>query len=350
MRRIFAVLDLKCEDISAVAARWGRNGEYIPEGFSMSRSRGIHKGVITDMALAADSISNVLQKLKKKGAGRIRDVYASVSPASVGIVSSSGTLLLSRYGREISRPDVEKCIRVGSIVKLPLGTEALHRIVREFSLDGQNGIRNPARLEGVKLSVDMNILTVDSSVVRNLNKCIALAGFAASGVIFSGIAYAHRTLTEKDKENGVALVNMCKDLTEALVFHKRILTACKVFGPGMDDVFAADNSVKKKEMDRLMTVLRSLEGWPLIREIVITGDAALRDDILGPLEDLSGCPVRFGSCISRPFEDLPADRIGYIGCLGMLDYLHEEEKARRVKRNLFKETSHKVLRFLDKYF
>jgi len=202
----------------------------------------------------------------------------------------------------------------------------------------------------VKLGVDMNVLVVDSSVISNLNKCIALAGLSACGVIFSGIAYAKRVLTEAATDKGVALLNMCKDLTEAVVYHKRNLMDCKVFRLGSEDIISADNSVDQEAVNRLIAVLQSLVGWDKVREIVITGDAALDEGILEPMQALSSHPVRFGFCLARPYEELPAERAGHIGSLGMLDYLYETKKGKRMEGNLFKQTFSKTLSFLDKYF
>lgn len=350
MNRTFAVLDLRCEDISATAAHWKKNGDYGLEEFFIHPSRGIHKGVITNIAHAADSISNILDKLKKKTKKRIQDVYASISPLSVKIIPSRGTLLLSRYGREISPQDMEKCIRMGSIIKLPPGREPLHKIVKWFFIDGESRIENPVGLEGVKLGVEMNIVTADSSAISNLAKSIALAGFSTAGVILSGIAYANRVLTEKDTEKGTASVNMCKDLTEAMVFHKRILKGCKIFRMGTDNIFSQDDDIDQDGVNHLTSALRSLAGWENVREIVLTGEATMKEGILEPLENLSHHPVRFGFCIARPFEDLPAERRGYIGSLGMLDYLHREKKMQRIQGNLFQQTFHKTLSFINKYF
>ncbi len=350
MSRTFAVLDLKCKDISGVAARWARNGAYFLEGFTMSRSRGIHRGVITDIASATDSISHILGKLKKKTGKKIQDVYVSASSNSLKIVQSRGTVLLSKYGREIFQSDIEKCVRIGSILKLPHGRAPLHKMVKDFSVDGENGIKNPAGLEGVKLGVDMNVLVVDSSVIRNLTKSIALAGFSASGVIFSGIAYAKRALAEAATDKGVMLLNMCKDLTEAMIYHKRNLLDCKVFRLGSEDIISANGSLDHASANRLILVLRSMAGWDKVREIVITGDAAQNEGILEPMQTLSSHPVRFGFCLVRPYEELPAERAAHIGSLGMLDYLYETKKGRRMEGNLFKQTFSKTLSFLDKYF
>ena len=184
MSKCFAAVNASSSAITVVAARWNKNGDYILEGFARIRSKGFNKGIVMDASLATDSVALVLDKLKKTTNKNIQDVYVSVSSTSVEIRSSIGTLLLSKFGRNISERDISKCVEVGAAVKLPLDREPLHTVIMGFSVDGDREIKNPVNLEGVKLGVNVNIVTINSSVINNMAKCITHAGFIPSGFIF----------------------------------------------------------------------------------------------------------------------------------------------------------------------
>ena len=320
------------------------------EGFSRSHSKGFRKGTVTDVSMATDSIRQALNKLREKTGKNIHDVYAGVSSSSVGIIPSTGTLLVSKYGREISETDIAKCVEIGSSVKIPLDKEPLHRIVRGFTVDGEREIKNPINLEAVKLGVNMNILTVNSSVLHNMSKCISQAGFMSAGFVFLGIASSRRVLSDDDRQSGVALLDVGGELTEAMIFDKGVLSNCKVFSLGLSDVQMEDGSMDPDMSRDLVGKIASLAGWDKIRKVVVIGQGAFISEFIELLEKLFGLPASAGNCISKPFEDLPHERTGYIGTLGILDYLHEEKLKERSERNIAKRTFNKVLNFVDRYF
>lgn len=350
MDRHFAALDAGANGITVAAARWNRNGDCMLEGVCRAQSKGFRKGMVTDLSMAIDSIVRVFDKLKKKTGKRVQDIYAGVSSGSVAIAHSSGTLLLSKYGREISERDISKCVEIGSIMKMPLNKEPLHRIVRGFSIDGEKEVKNPLNLEGVKLGVNVNVLTISSSVVNNMSRCISQAGFVPAGFVFSGIAAAHRTLTGEDKEEGVALLNIYKNLAEVTVFHQGILTGCKVIPVAMNDILSKGGSIDTGSLKKLVSRIVSLSGWGKVRKVVIAGEEVIIDDLVESLEKMFTVPVIAGTCIVRPFEDLPPERAEYIGSLGILDHLQEENRFRHVSDNVVRRNFSRAMRFLDRYF
>ena len=99
MNKYFAAIDAGSKEISAVAARWNKSGDYVIEGYCRAPSKGFRKGLVTDTALAADTISRVMKKLREKTGKNIHDVYAGVSSTSLRIVPSSSVHLLSKFGR-----------------------------------------------------------------------------------------------------------------------------------------------------------------------------------------------------------------------------------------------------------
>ena len=350
MSKYFAVLDVGSDEISAILAKWNANGDYILEGFCRSGSRGFRKGTVTDLGMATDSVRQVLNKLKEKTGKRINDVYAGISSLSIGIIPSAGSLLISKYGREISETDINKCIEIGSSIKIPLDKEQLHDIVRGFSVDGEKDIKTPLNLEAVKLDVNMNILTVNSSCVHNMSKCIAQAGFMPAGFVFSGIASSYRVFSDDDRQIVVSLLDVGREMTEAMIFDRGILSNCKVFPTGLNDLELEDGHLDSETLRSLSDQVSSLKGWEKIRKVVVIGQGSLRDDVIESLENFLSLSVSAGSCSARPFEDLPHERIGYISSLGILDYLHERRQKKRSERNVAKRFFNRVLNFIDRYF
>ena len=350
MNRTFACIDIKCNDISAVAAHIGKKGECVIEGYAFARSRGIHRGAITDMKAAADTIGALMEKFSGKTENRIRNVYVTASPLSVGIVPTEGHVILSRYGKEVTVKDVKDAVKAGAIIKMPPEKEQIHRLVRDYSIDGESGIKDPIGLEGVKLRVKLDIIMADSSIVRNLDKCVALAGFSLKEVVFSPLAYAERALTDKNKDAGSVLVNICADMTEASLFHQGHLADAKVFRLGAKDMIGTGGQLNESVIAELAAGLKTLNAWDKAEEMIMAGEAAEDERILELFEKQFTIPVRSASCISHPHENLPTERSAYIGSLGLLDYLDKKRKELKTSRNPFNRAVYRLQDFLEEYF
>jgi len=350
MGKYFAVLDVGCEKIAAVAAGWCKNGDYRIEAFSYTPAAGFRKGTVTDISMATDSVAMALSRLRKKTHGRIHEVYTAISSSSVEIVPSSGVLLLSRYGREISERDIKKCVGIASTVKMPLDREALHRIIGGFSVDGERGIKDPLNLEAVKLGACVDLVTINSTTLRNISKCISQAGFIPAGFVFSGLAASYRVLGADDREEGAALLDICADAAELSIFHRGRLKSCRVFPKGARYLSARDGGIDRAALEKLAGEFAKTDGWEKARKTVVIGEGTLVDGLIESLETVLPVPVTAGMCASRPLEELLPERAAYVRSLGVLDHLQQERRRGKDHRNILKRAANRAINFIDKYF
>ncbi len=292
-----------------------------------------------------------MNSLKKKTGKQIHEVYSGISSSSVALVNSTGVVLLSRYGREITERDVKKCTEIGASVKIPLDRESIHIMIKEFSIDGETGIKNPVNLEGVKLGVDINLLTINSSSLKNLEKCISQAGLHVHGFIFSDLAASCRTLTPEDKISGAALVNINKKHTDVLIFRRGALENYKSLPFGMDDfTLDEDNTIRLADAGPHIEKISSVAGWDRINKAVVVGEAVDYEGLIVYMEEILHKTISCGICSAQPLEELPPERAAYISTLGMLDYLREDNQKKKHSGSLFKRIVNSILVFLDKYF
>jgi hypothetical protein len=350
MVRRFAVIDTCRDGISAVAARWNKSGEYVTEAFHRGSPGGVAEGVVTDLALATEKVKQSLSALKKKTGKSFHHVYSAVSSPSISIIPSEGTILISKYGREISERDVAKCLEIASTVKIPLDRYVLHKVIGGFSVDGEKGIREPVNLEAVKLGAQIKTVTITGSVVNNLSKCVAHAGYIPQGFVFSGIASSNRILSKEDMLGRTAYINVGHDITEVLVFSGGALENCKVFPHGLDILLKHDDSIDIDGFSELASSISAMRGWTGVMKIVTGGRGAPHEAVIEAIEGAFGIPVSSAICSARPFENLPEDRSGYTVALGALDQLTSERSTDPEQKSLIKRASTKLLRFLDEYF
>ncbi len=351
MHNTFAVIDAKSSEITAIAARWTNSGDYVLEGFLRVPSRGISKGAIDDLSQGANSISNALDKLRERANTKIHNVYVGVSSTSIEMIPSKGVLVLSKYGREITARDMLKCAEIGSTIKFPLEKEPIHRIINGFSVDDENLVVNPVSLEGVKLTADLDIITVNSAVLRNLTKIINMAGYLCSGFVFTGYASSLRLLDSEEKKEGIVLLDISSDITEMLIFEKDVLIDCKVFPTGVNDLFSKVSGVNREAVEEFCSSkLFKRPSWKYSRHVVMSGEGGFVDNLIETFEEVLCTKVKIGTCKIKPFENLPNDRMGYASCLGILDYLNQEKSHEVESKNILKRAKNHIISFIDSYF
>ncbi|MDD3089385.1 MAG: hypothetical protein PHT95_05520, partial [Candidatus Omnitrophica bacterium] len=273
----FAVIDPGSYEISAVAAEWGPNGEYCIHGTARGDSRNIRKGIVTDARVATESVAEVLSRLAERSGCRIREVYSGVSSPSIKLIPSHGMVLLSKYGREVTEKDVRDSVRIASALRLPLDTETIHRVVKGFSIDGEFGIKNPLDLDGVKLGADVNVVTINSSALRNLAKCISEAGYIPGGFILSAHALSRRMLRPEDRQCGVVLLDVCDRITTALYYKEDILSGCKAVPNGLDEVMLPDGTIDEARLLSIAGCVRTVPDWDKATRMIVTGDGAMNE-------------------------------------------------------------------------
>ncbi len=349
MKKNFAVIDASANEIKAVSAQLDKSGSYKVDGFCCLKAAGFDSGRVTDEAAATKSISAAIDKLSKETGRKIHDVYACVSSTSIAMTGSDGTLLVSKYGKTISESDVRKCVRIGSAIKIPLDTEIIHRIVRGFTIDGEGNIKNPLNLEAVKLGVKVNVVTINSSVLENMAKCISHAGFIPGGFVSSGVAASLRILGDADMEEGSALINLSDDITEVTLFYGGMLEACKVISGGVVNMTGEDGTLDGVQIGSIMDEITALPGWGNIKKAVIIGRGAYVEGLIEKLEAFLKIPIEPGVCIARPAEELPQERSAYTACLGAIDYIQRETGKIHPKYGALKEAFNRMMSLVEEY-
>jgi cell division protein FtsA len=198
-------------------------------GVGAVASEGVAKGMITDIVKASSAIGSSLDVAERQSGCRILSAYVSISGNHVSSTNSRGLVAVSHPERIIGQDDVDRAVDAARAMAIPAGRDVLHVIPRTFTVDGQEGIRNPLGLSGFRLDVETHVVTGGSNVRENLIRCVQKADVEVDDLVLSPFASAEATLTEQEKNLGVALVDIGHGTTdisiyvEGSVWHSRII-------------------------------------------------------------------------------------------------------------------------------
>ena len=218
-QEIIAGLDIGSTAIRlAVGQRLGQEEKIHIIGSAEVPAEGISKGIVSSIEDAVSAITGCLEKAERMAGRPIESAWVGISGSHIISQESRGVVAVARSDGEISEDDIERAIEAAQAVATPPNAEILHVIPRTFTVDGQEGIKDPIGMTGVRLETETHIITGSTTSMRNLVKCVSQVGIDVTELVFSGIASALAVLSDTEKELGVVLVDIGGETTDVVIF------------------------------------------------------------------------------------------------------------------------------------
>src|SRR3954467_690464 len=196
-----------------------RSGAYLKIlGVGQARTTGLRRGIVSDIEETTRSIRKAVEDAERMAGTKIDALYAGIAGEHVRAMISKGIVAVN--GDEISKADVDRANDVARAQPVPQDRELLHAIPQEYSVDKNQGIRDPIGMIGTRLETEMYLVTIGASPAMNLRKSVERAGYHVQELVLEPLASALSVLTEDEKELGVALVEMGAGTTDIAVFHE----------------------------------------------------------------------------------------------------------------------------------
>jgi len=173
--------------------------------------------VVRDIEETTRSIVQAMRDAERMAGVQVPAVFCGIAGEHVAARTSTG--LASVTGDEISRADVDRVDDVARAVTLGRDHELLHHIPQEYKVDNQGGISDPVGMTGLRLEVEMYLVSVQSTAAQNLRKSVERAGYRVAELVLEPLAAALAVLTEEEKELGCALVELGGGSTNVAIFR-----------------------------------------------------------------------------------------------------------------------------------
>ncbi len=214
-------LDIGTSNIRAVQAKLNQlDGALSIIGASEVPSLGLRRGVIVDIEEAVSCASSALEKLERMTGVPVVGANVSVGGNHISSQASHGVIAVSRADGVITESDIVRCVDASQAISIPQNKEVLHVFPKTFTLDGQSGIKDPLGMTGIRLEVDSIIVQAGLPYIRNLNRAIAQAGLEAEELVLAPCAAAEAVLSKRQKDLGVAVVDLGAGTTGMAVYEE----------------------------------------------------------------------------------------------------------------------------------
>lgn len=217
----FVGLDVGTSTVHCVVGMVDANnaGKLAIVGHGSAPNVGMRKGVVVHIEDAADAIVRAVTEAERLSGMRINGATVNINGAHVTGLNSKGVIAISAANREITPEDRMRVEEAATIVQLPSNREIIQVFAKNYRLDGQENIKDPVGMHGVRLEVDTHIVTAATPNVRNLDMALERAQISPHNHTLSGLAAAEAVMERQQKEAGALLVDIGAGTTNLVVLE-----------------------------------------------------------------------------------------------------------------------------------
>jgi cell division protein FtsA len=215
-KNLIVGLDIGTSKIVAIVAEIQPEGRLEIIGMGQAPSRGLKKGVVVNIESTVNAIQRALEEAELMADCKIREVYTGIAGSHIRSINSHGMVAIK--DKEVNQTDVDRVIETARAVIIPTDQQVLHILTQEFIIDGQEDVREPLGMSGVKLEVKVHIVTGAISAAQNIIKCVRRCGLEVRDLVLQPLASSMAVLSEDEKDLGVCLVDIGGGTTDIAVF------------------------------------------------------------------------------------------------------------------------------------
>ncbi len=266
--KIIVGIDVGTYKIVTVIARIVENVVNVL-GVSEAKSLGIRKGQVVDIDEAVSAINASLEGAERMAGYSASHIVASLGGNQIDSLNSRGVVAVSNPQGEITSEDLGRVIEAAKAISIPSTREIIHVLPRNYVVDGQEGIKDPVGMSGVRLEVDTHIISGNGVTVRNLEKAFSEVGVDVNSFVFSGYASSLSILTDTEKELGVVLVDIGAGTTDISVYTEGSVSYSSVLAIGARHVtndLAIGLRISLESAEKIKLFLSQQAGKRLMRD------------------------------------------------------------------------------------
>lgn len=188
-------------------------------GHGSAANLGMRKGIVVHIEDVAEAVAQALTEAERLSGMRLTGATVNVNGNHVSGLNSKGVIAISAANREITQDDRLRVEEAATIVNLPSNREIIQVFAQNYRLDGQDNIKDPVGMHGVRLEVDTHIVTAATPNLRNLDMAFEKAQVVVHNRTLSSLAAAEAVLQRQQKEAGTVLIDIGAGTTNLVVLE-----------------------------------------------------------------------------------------------------------------------------------
>ena len=271
-KRFVTGLDVGTENVRAIIATVDKDNQLAVVGYNEEKTAGMRKGIPANLTGPAEAIDRMLGEAERMAGYEVHSAFVSINGSQILSTHTEGMIAVGTAEHEINETDLDRVEDVAVTGRIPANRDVLDVIPLEYALDGQGGIKDPLGMSGARLEMRANVISAFTPNCQNLKKATLAADVNADRLVPSVVAAAKAVLTERQKENGVAVVDLGAATTSVAVYEEGDLQYVGVVPAGSNNVtndlaivLAIDPEMAEEIKTRFVTGSFDSDKNPVIR-------------------------------------------------------------------------------------
>lgn len=230
--KIVVGLDIGTTKICAIIGRKNEFGKLEVLGMGKAVSDGVIRGIVTNIDKTVNAIQKAVNESADMADVDIAEVIVGIAGQHIRSSVHHGVIIRNTKDDEITVEDVRRLANDMENIVVPPGNSIIHVMPQDYTVDYEDGIKDPVGMSGARLEADFHIITAQTTAINNINRCVKRANLISKDLILEPLASSLSVLSDLDKEAGVCLVDIGGGTTDIAIFYDNIIrhTAVIPFG------------------------------------------------------------------------------------------------------------------------
>jgi cell division protein FtsA len=233
-KNVIVGLDIGTSKVVAIIAMVTPEGQIEIMGVGTHPSQGLRKGVVVNIDSTVSSLRSAIEDAETMAGCQIQSVVTGIAGSHIRSFNSHGIVAIK--DQEVTPLDVERVMDAAKAVAIPADQKTLHVLAQEFIIDGQEGIREPVGMSGVRLEAKVHMVTGSVAAAQNIVKCIRLCGLEVGDLVLEPLASSHAVITSDEMQLGVCMVDIGGGTTDIAIFTEGAIRHTAVIPVAGDQV------------------------------------------------------------------------------------------------------------------
>ena len=215
-KNLIVGLDIGTSKVAALVAELKADGALDILGMGGHESRGLKKGVVVNIEATVNAVQRALEEAELMADCKIASAFVGIAGSHIKSFNSTGMVAIK--DKEVTALDVQRVVETAKAVNIPTDQQILHVLRQEFIIDGQEDVREPMGMSGVRLEVKVHIVTGAVSAAQNIVKCVRRCGLEVNDLILQPLASSRAVLSDDEMDLGVCLVDIGGGTSDVAIF------------------------------------------------------------------------------------------------------------------------------------
>ena len=206
---------------SKVACLIVRRDEAEPErlvavGAGVQPTRGLKNGVVTDLEALERTLRLVLEQAERSAGRRVEAAVLTIS--GCGLAEAQLSAERAVEGGTVTPALVRETLAGARASFDREGATLLHGALRDYRIDGEDGVRDPRGLRAARIGVRLCAISANAAALANVRECLTRIGVEVSAVSAAPFVAAEQALLPEERDHGAIVLDLGATFSHALLY------------------------------------------------------------------------------------------------------------------------------------